>query len=141
MVVIFLLLVFLLGNLYFLNIKKQKEENIVTIKNTLYDNVDWNRNFYKEYYADRPDFFEVKKFISETIELVCPYYYPNGIQYKQCLSNYLDSLQANNGIQEDSEKFSGYKKYCDEYALSEGEEGFGGSTVAYTGCLIYKINN
>ena len=88
-----------------------------------------------------PEFQMITDFSNTTIEAKCPYYLPDGHTYKQCMNNYVDELMVRVNLTEESDQYKSLFPFCNEYALTEGEYGFGSNSAAFTMCLIYKLEN
>lgn len=73
------------------------------------------------------------------IEPRCPYYKPYGVSYKNCLSDFINESLVKRDLTEESPEYKGYFDFCEQYALTQGEEGFGANTVSFAMCLIYKL--
>lgn len=83
----------------------------------------------------------IDDFRLSVIEPRCPYYDPDGITYKRCLSSFIDELLAKRKLNEKSETYKNFFPFCRDYALTQGEVGFGANTVAFSACLIFKLSN
>ena len=95
-------------------------------------------NIYKNMNADLYASIQEKDFIlfaTTVIEKKCPFYKPDGITYRECLSDWEESL-ASKTITEQVDEIRAYcsmftKKYTDETSL-EGVE-------LFLKCSIYKL--
>ncbi len=87
------------------------------------------------------EFKAIDDFRINTIDPKYPYYEPDGITYKQNLSKWIDDLLIKNNLTEETEIYKTFLTRCKEYALTQGDEGFGAYHVGFSVCLIYKLDN
>ncbi len=74
-------------------------------------------------------------YATDVIDKRCPFYEPNGVVYRECLSDWLDALR-NNALVEENGEVNAYcevfsKKYADVISFQESE--------LFTKCAIYML--
>lgn len=78
---------------------------------------------------------ELTSFILEKIDYICPFYEPNGIIYRECLSS-LESQQRKN-FNGSAEEMKVIENYCD--GVSDNYSSLEAGEI-HRSCIIYKLN-
>jgi hypothetical protein len=74
-------------------------------------------------------------FASSTIETRCPFYKPNGNEYRDCLSSWVDELESNLLV----EQLEEVQNYCGAFAKGIADENSNEGVELFLKCEIYTL--
>lgn len=74
-------------------------------------------------------------FSSTTIEKRCPFYKPNGSEYRECLSSWVDELEEGYLV----EQLDEIQNYCLSFVKANTEENSLEGAELYLRCEIYEL--
>ncbi len=74
-------------------------------------------------------------FATSVIEKKCPFYKPDGVTYRTCLSDWEQSLEDKNMVEQNDEVHAYCSKFTNKYAEESSLEG----QELFLKCAIYKL--
>ena len=77
----------------------------------------------------------LSKFSSTVIEKRCPFYKPNGVGYRDCLSSWVEDLENNLLVEQINE----VENYCSSFVKKVSDENSIEGGELYLQCEIYKL--